>query len=419
MDPKDVLNEVIAGLDAREAEKVAEAEKTAALRASIEAEYAAKSAEAIAAAKAEMAPAWKGGFATKKIVGKNDPKSERNDAVLHWLRTGDTIAPESVGYVKSADDGFWGGEEYAKAAMQEDTSSEGGFLVPIDFFDQIIARRNELSIVRKAGARVISTSRDSIQIPVEGTATTTFVSTAEEAASNQNEPVLDPITVLVPKWTKNIRISNELLADQAANLDQFIAKDLADKMAMTENRYAMVGTGSAQHLGIFVTDAAYAPTEYALTSDNLNGALTFANFITGAYGLLSEYRQEAAFFMHSLSEGLLRGLISTSMPLFPAGSTAAGAAVKLSQLLDRPVYNQRNIEQTSDVADSDDVVTYVVALGDMSYYALVERSGLEVVRNPWLYQATDQTGIFAKFRQGGAPIMSEAFTLFRAIINTS
>mgnify|MGYP001600631130 CR=1 FL=1 len=30
MDPKDVLNEVIAGLDAREAEKVAEADKAAA-----------------------------------------------------------------------------------------------------------------------------------------------------------------------------------------------------------------------------------------------------------------------------------------------------------------------------------------------------------------------------------------------------
>lgn len=407
----EVTKAVLDALDAREAGKKAEAEKVADIRADerakAEAEFAAK------------APAWKGGFATKKIVGKNDPKSERNDAVLHWLRTGDILAAKAEGYAQTDEVTLFGGQEYAmKAAMQEDNSSEGGFLVPVDFFDQIVAKRNELAIMRQAGCRVIQTSRDSIQIPTEGTATTTFVSTAEEANANENEPVLDPITVSVIKWTKYLLVSNELLADQASNLEQFIAIDLAQKMAMTENRYACRGTGSSQHLGVFTTDAAYAPTEHALTSDHLTGALTYANFVAGAFKLNAEYRANSSWIMHNQSEGELRGLVAATFPQFPAGSAASGQALKMAQLLDRPIYNQRNVEVASDVVDSDDVTTYVAALGDFSYYALVERAGLEVSRNPWLYQVSDQTGIFAKFRQGGAPLQGEAFVLFRDIINT-
>ena len=387
---KAVLEALKAEKDAEKAQAEAEAKIRADERAKVEGELKSK------------APAWKGGFATLNIAGK-DSKNEATDAFLYWLRTGDAVAAKGQ----------------LKAAMQEDNSSEGGFLVPVDFYDQIVAKRNELSIVRKAGARVTQTSRDSIQIPTEGTATTTFVATAEEANYNQNEPVLDPITVQVFKWTKLILVSNELLSDQAANLEQFIAIDLAQKMAMTENRYAMRGTGSSQHLGIFTTDAAYAPTEHSLTSDGLTGALTYANFVAGAYKLNAEYRENASWFMHNQSEGELRGLVAATFPQFPTmGMPAMGEGYKLTGLLDRPLYNQRNIEVASDVADSDDVTTYLAAFGDMSYYALVERSGLEVSRNPYLYQLSDQTGIFAKFRQGGAPLQGEAFVLFKGVVNT-
>lgn len=405
------VDAVIGALDARKAAEKAEAEKVASIKAEarkeVEAEFAAK------------APAWKGGFATKKLVGKQDPKSERNDALMHWIRTGDILAAKAEGYAQTDDSTLFGGAEYAaKAAMQEDNSSEGGFLVPVDFFDQIIARRNEKSFVRAAGARVVQTSRDSIQFPTEGTATTTFVFTAEEANSNQNEPVLDPITVQVYKLTKHILVSNELLADQAANLEQFIGLDLADKMAMTENRYVMRGTGSSQHLGIFTTDATYDPNIALLSTDNIAGAGSAASIIAGAYTLAAEYRGEASWFMHNTTEGQVRSLVASTFVQFPSGNNASGTGFKIASLLDRPVYNQQNIELVSDIADSDDVLTYPLAFGDLSYYALVERSGLEVSRNPWLYQLSDQTAIFAKFRQGGAPLRSEAFTLWRGVIQS-
>jgi predicted phage gp36 major capsid-like protein len=38
----------------------------------------------------------------------------------------------------------------------------------------------------------------------------------------------------------------------------------------------------------------------------------------------------------------------------------------------------------------------------------VERSGLTVQRNPWLYQGTGQIGLFSNARMGGAVLQAEA-----------
>jgi HK97 family phage major capsid protein len=367
----------------KESEKVAaeaEAKVRADERAKVEAEMKSKT------------PAWKGGFAFPQKVGK-DSKNEATDAFLYWLRTGDAIA--------------------AKAAMQEGTSSEGGFLVPNDFYAQIVARRNEKSFVRRLGCLVIQTSRDNVDIPVEGTATTTFVGTAEESNFDENEELVEPITVAVHKFTKLMKVSNELLADQAANLDQFIANDLADKMAMTENRYVAVGTGTNQHWGVLTSDTAFGSQELALTSDQL----TSTDVMALAYMLPSEYRENSAWLCHYVSEGQIRQIKDSTWYAFPAGEVAAGNGTFMTTLLGRPIFNQKNIQCVSDATS--DAQKHILLIGDFSKYALVERSGLEVVRNPYLYQLSDQTGIFAKFRQGGAPLLDEAFAWALSLVNAS
>jgi HK97 family phage major capsid protein len=50
-----------------------------------------------------------------------------------------------------------------------------------------------------------------------------------------------------------------------------------------------------------------------------------------------------------------------------------------------------------------------LAYGNWAYYALVERQGMEVSRNPYLYQANGQVGLFSKVRWGGAVLQAEAF----------
>ena len=46
--------------------------------------------------------------------------------------------------------------------------------------------------------------------------------------------------------------------------------------------------------------------------------------------------------------------------------------------------------------------------GDFSMYAFVERQGVTLSRNPYLYQANGQIGLFVKQRFGGAVLQSAA-----------
>ena len=48
-------------------------------------------------------------------------------------------------------------------------------------------------------------------------------------------------------------------------------------------------------------------------------------------------------------------------------------------------------------------------VGDPQFYALAERQGLQVSRNPYLYQASGQVGFFNTFRQSGKVLIEEAW----------
>ena len=50
-----------------------------------------------------------------------------------------------------------------------------------------------------------------------------------------------------------------------------------------------------------------------------------------------------------------------------------------------------------------------VAFGDFSMYAFAEREGVTLSRNPYLYQANGQVGLFVKQRFGGAVLQTLAF----------
>lgn len=365
---------VKAALDAVEAKAKAEkdeAEKVAAIKAE-----AVKEAEE--ELKAKLEKSYQGGFAIKKVTGLG-LKDDDMQSFSHWLRTGDQAA--------------------VKAALQEGTTTEGGFAVPNDFYDQFVAKRNVYSGVRKAGVRVIQTSRDYMDIAVEDTSTTTFVRSAEEAAYDENEVTMKQVQVTVHKWTKLCKVSEEFLEDDAANVMDFVMNDLAIKAAQTEDRYVINGTGTNQHKGVM----SLTSTECGWLDFDSTGNITADEIPELLYKINSAYRQNASWFMHNDIEGYLRKIRDTSLFAFQPVLNMADGLSQWSTLLGRPVFNEANMTSTLATANN------VIVIGDFSQYALVERKGLVVSRNPYLYQGNGQVGIFAHFRQGGAPLIYEAF----------
>ena len=333
----------------------------------------------------EAESAERGGILTEAPAVKKETKMggdhDGGEAFMHWARTGSDNY-----YTKSN----------LKAALQEGTATEGGVLVPQGLHESIIAKRDDLSVARAAGAMVIKTDVDSVQVPSEN-ATGGFALTAEEGAANQSEPTFTSNAIQVYKFTNLTKVSDELLADEKTNLEGFLGDMWARSAADVENEYFLKGTGSSQPKGVLVGGTA------ALT---LNSATTIvASEVPELFFLLpGAYAQEGdsvAWATNQSTLGVIRGLTGDNFMFMPTpmGSGARGAG---QVLYGAPVYTSSQILAMATGRS-------VIVVGNWKYYGIVERNEIVISRNPYLYQGNGQVGFFVNIRFGGDVLQAEAF----------
>ena len=345
-------------------------------------------------------PAWAGGF---NLMRTAEPGSDvgGNKAFRHWLRTGDRV-PYGKVYAEAAKNQIEVNDDLSevKAALQGQTDAEGGYLVPDDFFNSVVAKRDDMSVIRRAGATIIQTSLDRVLIPTEGTSMAKFAITAEEAAVNEDEPTFGQVIAVVHKGTKLVKVSEELMADQKANLDPFLTNAFARAEAEWENYYFVsVGTGTSQPQAALVASGA------GLTAAGTN-AITAANMNTLIYSLGASYASSPSVAMVSkrATQGAIFALTGNPF-LFqatPSGS-AVGTGDQFVRRLDGvPFYSDETMPAMTTGLKP-------VLIGDFSYYFVAERMGLIVQRLVELYAGNGQIGLLAKFRRGGVVGQAEAF----------
>jgi len=380
-------NELKALLDKRDADKAeaariaaeAETAKQNEIKAAVEAERA--------KIEAEYKTSRKGGYAgapSIKRVTNLGFSGDDMDTFRHWVKTGDNVA--------------------AKAAMQEDTDSEGGYLVPDGFYARISEKLREKSVVRAAGATIVQTGLKMTEFPVENASSATAI-VAEEGAASESEPTLSVVQITNYKATQLVKVSEELLNDAQSNLDMFLENQIINNLAAWENNYFLNGTGTSQPAG------ALAGATLGVTCAGA-AAITPAELVSLIYTIGDRYADNGKLIMRRATLGYIRGLTSANQFLFnntPQGSGSGngdGGIGSDEVLYNMPVFQTAQMPAMAATAKT-------ILLGDFSQYVITERQGLTVTRNPWLYQANGQVGIFATKRQGGAPLLAEAFYYLR------
>lgn len=366
---KEQMDEMMVHVEERQATKEAKAQEIIdakeALRISIREEV-----------KAER-KTWKeekGNFNIKTETELGESEAEQSRAFANYLKTGDDVV--------------------ARKALSEGTGSAGGYLVPDDFYGNVVEKRDAASWVRKAGVQVVQTSRDKIDLPAEATSFTNFVRAAEAGSYDTNDPTFNQNQVTVEKYTKLFKVSEELVADDDANLESHLVNMIGRAYGQTEAYQAAVGTGSNEHEGIFTggdTNALTFDTASNITPDEI-----WELFYTLGEG----YRTDAFWLMNSQTWRYILSMRDTNNW---AWSAADMAKVSPSpELIGRPVFLQDDI---------DTIATGVctIMVGDPFYYALVERKGLEIKVLNELYAATGEIGYRCDFRQGGKVLVETAF----------
>lgn len=325
-----------------------------------------------------------GGIAVPGIkrVSKRGDDNGGVDGFLHWIKSGDLGAVDAS----------------LKAnvnPLESTTNAQGAVTVPDDFLPEIIAKRDEASIARAAGARVIQTSLDVLNVPTENASNAVFAITAQESAVDEDEPTMSQVAISVYKFTKLVKVTTEILSDNKANLEGFLQDSVGRAMAATENTYFLVGTGSSQPQGVYVGGT--AQTAFAGAA-----AITAAELQALRYKLAPEYAAGAAWSTRNATLGSLRALTGNPFLFQATPRGDAGPAGSAGSLIDLPVFlSDQNAAMTTGLKS--------IVVGNWNFYMIAERQGLTVQRLTELYAANGYVGLLWSFREGGAVLQSEAF----------
>lgn len=285
--------------------------------------------------------------------------------------------------------GFKGNDIELKLAWQGQTDDEGGYAVPDDFYNRIVEQRQELSFVRKAPVTRFVTNRDRILIPTEDTAGTKLEVTAEEATYDENEPKFGQVALTIHKFTKMIKVSEEMLDGDAVGLEAYISSVVARASAAAENYYCSIGTGTNMPQGIVAGATASGITNAAKATILASEVISTMGSVASPY-----HNSNSGFLMTGLTKFHVMSKTGDAFQFIP---TPAGG-----DILGYPIYVAPDMDTVGSTSGK------AIVFGDFSMYAFAEREGVTLSRNPYLYQANGQVGLFVKQRFGGAVLQTLA-----------
>ena len=269
------------------------------------------------------------------------------------------------------------------------TDNEGGYAVPDDFYNRIVEQRQELSWVRQAPVTRFVVNHDRILIPTEGTAATRLVLTDEEVAYNENEPLFGQVALTMYKFTKMLKISEEMLDGDAVGLEAYIASVVARASAAAENYYCTIGNGSGAPQGIINGATASGITNAAKATILASEVIATMGTVASPY-----HNANSGFLMTGASKFHIMASTGNNFQFIP---TPSGG-----DILGYPIYIAPDMDTVGSTSGK------AVLFGDFSMYAFGERQGLTLSRNPYVYQANGQIGLFVKQRFGGAVLQAAA-----------
>jgi len=245
------------------------------------------------------------------------------------------------------------GDLHAVKALAEGSDQAGGYLVPTELRDEIVARATEASrlsrLVRRIGCR-----SNAVKVPTLATDVSVFWG-SEGSAFGESDAAFGQKSITIHRLNAVTKISRELVADAGIDLVDFLSTLFAEAVAVEEDRVIAVGDGSTQPEGIY---SAAGIGEYAV-----DGEIDYEALVDVYYTLPGRYRDRAVWLGSDEVFKAVRKLVDTAgQPLWRPSLDADSP----DRLLGRPVITQGDLPES------------VLLFGDPRYYHLYDRQELAV-----------------------------------------
>lgn len=307
---------------------------------------------------------------------------ERDTDVFNkWMRSGyEYLSPEERTILKGRQE---------KRVQSIGTPSAGGYTVPEGFSGYIIEKMKFISELLQWAQIMTTETGNPIPFPINDDTSNTGELIGENAdiSSSSADLVFSVYNLSAYKFSsKMIKVSAELLQDNGVNLEAYIGRKLAERVARITNSYFTTGTGSSQPQGYITgaTQGAVSASASAFTSTELIG---FQDTLDKAY----QNGPKVAWAMNQLVLNAIKKLtIGTNyntqlwVPSFRDGEP--------DRILGKPYFI--NNAMASTLATGNKIIAY----GDWDKFIIRRVNSFTLRRLTERYAEFDQTAFFGLAR---------------------
>ena len=268
--------------------------------------------------------------------------------------------------------------------LQEGVDADGGYLVPEEYDHRLIDVLTEENIMRGIATKITTSGEHKINIA----ATKPAAAWIEEGeALSFGDATFEQKILDAHKLHVAIKITEELLYDNAFGLENYIITEFGKALANAEEDAFLNGDGVGKPTGIF------DKTKGGESIGTLTAALKSDDILDLIYKLKRPYRKNASFIMNDVTLAQIRKLKDNNGQYLWQPSYQANEPDKILG------YNIR----TSAFAPTD-----AIAFGDYKYYNIGDRGSRSFKQLNELFAGNGMIGYVAKERVDGLLILPEA-----------
>lgn len=280
--------------------------------------------------------------------------------------------------------------------LSEGVDANGGYLVPEEYDHRLIDILDEENVMRKLGTRITTSGEHKINIAATKPAAAWI---EEGGALTFGDATFDQIIMDAHKLHVAIKVTEELLYDNAFNLESYIMQQFGKALANAEEDAFINGTGTGQPLGIL---AATGGADVGITAKSAT-AITADEIIDLIYSLKRPYRKSAAFLLNDQTLAAIRKLKDNYGQYLWQPSLQTGEP---DRILGYAAY-------TSPYFPAIAAGKAAVAFGDFSYYNIGDRGTRSFAELKELFAGNGMVGSVAKERVDGKLVLPEAVKLLK------
>ena len=280
--------------------------------------------------------------------------------------------------------------------LVEGTDAAGGYLVPEEWDAHLIEKLDEENVVRKLGTAIQTSGERKINVAASKPAASWIEEGGELVFSDAtfSQVILDAYKLSVA-----VKVSEELLADNAYDLEGFLIRAFGRAIANAEEEAFIVGDGASKPTGLL-----HATLGGQIGVTTTGTAITADEVVDLIYKLKRPYRTNAAFLTADSTLAAIRKLKdSTNGTYLWQPALTAGEP---DRLLGYPVYTSQFVPAVA-------AGKPVMAFGDLSYYNIGDRGTRSFAALHELYAGVGQVAFVAKERVDGKLILPEAVQVLK------